>query len=300
MSHFWEDRTNLRGKVAAIIGGGGGIGAGISLALAEAGVDLALCDIDGEALAATAQAARAMGRTVSASVMDATDEAALDAYFDAMERDFARLDIVVNVAGGTRRQCLADASRADIARDIHRNYGYVVQSVQRATPLLKRSGAGGSIVNFTTIEAHRGAASFAVYAGAKAATTNFSRSMAVELGKDRIRVNCIAPDTTFSQGNQAAMPPEFAEGFAGLPPHIQPKGIEMYIPCGEAPPVDALANAVLFLGSDLSTFVSGMTLHVDGGTMAAAGFLDWPFGDGFVPTPLAGTLARMYRDGDNT
>ena len=299
MSNFWEGRTNLRGKVAAIIGGGGGIGAGISLALAEAGVDLALCDIDGEALAATAQAARAMGRSVSAVVTDATDEAALDAYYDAMEHDFARLDIVVNVAGGTKRQSLTDASRADIARDIDRNYGYVVQSVQRAMPLLKRSGAGGSIINFTTIEAHRGAAGFAVYAGAKAATTNFSRSMAVELGKDRIRVNCIAPDTTFSQGNLAAMPPEFAEGFANLPPHVQPKGLAMYIPCGEPPPVDALANAVLFLGSDLSTFVSGMTLHVDGGTMAAAGFLDWPFGDGFVPTPLAGTLARMYRDGDS-
>ncbi|HZV08167.1 MAG TPA: SDR family oxidoreductase, partial [Novosphingobium sp.] len=76
------------------------------------------------------------------------------------------------------------------------------------------------------------------------------------------------------------------------------KGLEMYIPRGEAPPIEALADAVLFLASDLSRFVSGTTLHVDGGTMAAAGFLDWPFGDGFVPTPLAGTLGRLYRPGD--
>ena len=208
-------------------------------------------------------------------------------------------DILVNVAGGTKRQFLSEASRADIARDIQRNYGYVVQSVQRAVPLIKRSGQGGSIISFTTIEAHRGAASFSVYAGAKAATTNFTRAMAVELGKDKIRVSCIAPDTTLSQGNVAAMPPSFAQGFMQLPPHVRGKGMAMYIPRREQPPVDALADAVLFLGSDLSTFVSGMTLHVDGGTMAAAGFLDWPFGDGFVPTPLAGTLGRMYREGDD-
>lgn len=298
MSNFIESRANLSGKVAAVIGGGGGIGAGVSLALARAGVDVALCDIDGEALDATENAIRALNRKVTAITMDAADEVALDAFYDALGRDFPRLDIVVNVAGGTKRQLLADASRADIARDIQRNYGYVVQSVQRAIPLIRKSGAGGSIINFTTIEAHRGAASFSVYAGAKAATTNFSRSMAVELGKDRIRINCIAPDTTPSQGNVAAMPPEFLAGFAKLPPAVQPKGMEMYIPRGEQPPVEALADAVLFLGSDLSAFVSGTTLHVDGGTMAAAGFLEWPFGDGFVPTPLAGTLSRLYAQGD--
>ncbi len=298
MSGFLDGRANLSGKVAAVVGGGGGIGGGISRALAAAGVDVAICDIDDAAMAETQAAISAMGRKVTAMSVDATDEAALDSYYDAIERDFPRLDILINVAGGTKRQFLSDASRADIARDIHRNYGYVVQSVQRAVPLIKRSGEGGSIINFTTIEAHRGAASFSVYAGAKAATTNFTRCMAVELGKDRIRVSCIAPDTTFSQGNMNAMPPSFAEGFAKLPPQVQGKGMAMYIPRQEPPPIDALADAVLFLGSDLSTFVSGMTLHVDGGTMAAAGFLDWPFGDGFVPTPLAGTLARMYRGGD--
>jgi len=299
MSGYLDRRANLAGKVAAVIGGGGGIGAGVSLALASAGVDLAICDVDTEAMKETEATIRSKGRKITAMTVDATEEAALDHFYDALGHDFPRLDIVVNVAGGTKRQLLADASRADIARDIHRNYGYVVQSVQRAVPLIKRSGAGGSIVNFTTIEAHRGAASFSVYAGAKAATTNFSRSMAVELGKNRIRVNCVVPDTTLSRGNMNAMPPSFAEGFARLPARVQSKGMEMYIPRGEQPPVEALADAVLFLASDLSAFVTGIGLHVDGGTMAAAGFLEWPFGDGFVPTPLAGTLGRMYREGDD-
>jgi NAD(P)-dependent dehydrogenase (short-subunit alcohol dehydrogenase family) len=232
-------------------------------------------------------------------VADAADEEALDRFYDAVGDNFPRLDIVVNVAGGTRRQPLVQASRSDIAQDIQRNYGYVVQSVQRAIGLLERSGDGGSIVNFTSIEAHRGAATFSVYAGAKAATTNFTRCMAVELGKQRIRVNCIAPDTTPSRGNGAAMPPELGESFARLPSQVQPRGMQMYIPRGEQPSPEALSDAVLFLASDLSTFVSGMTLHVDGGTMAAAGFLDWPFGDGFVPVPLTGTLGRMFGEADD-
>lgn len=293
-----EERARLKGKTAAIIGGGGGIGAGVSLALAEAGVNIAICDIDEAALPETAAAAMSFGVDVFSQVADATDEQDLDQFYENVGSHFDRLDIVVNVAGGTKRRVFMEASRADIAKDIHRNYGYVVQSVQRAVPLIRRSGQGGSIINFTTIEAHRGAGGFSVYAGAKAATTNFTRAMAVELGKDRIRLNCIAPDTTLSRGNIDAMPPEVGEAFSRLPRNAQGQGMTMYIPIGEQPPVEALANGVLFLASDLAAFVSGMTLHVDGGTMAAAGFLDWPFGDGFVPVPLAGTLGRMYRTED--
>lgn len=296
MNGYLEERAGLRGKIAVVIGGGGGIGAAVSLALASAGVDLAICDIDGEALAATAKAIAANGHLVLACEVDAFEPEALAGFYDALSKAVSRLDILVNIAGGTRRRPLMDASEVDIDRDIQGNYGYVIQSVRRAIPLLRRSGDGGSIISFTSIEAHRGAAHFAVYAGAKAATANFSRAMAVELGKDRIRVNCIAPDTTLSKGNAAAMPPQFAEGFARLPSHAQPAGMAMYIPRGEQPPAEALGDAVLFLASDLSTFVSGMTLHVDGGTMAAAGFLEWPYGDGFVPVPLSGTLGRLFAD----
>lgn len=299
MGGFLDGRANLDGKVAAIIGGGGGIGAGVSLALASAGVDLAICDLDGAALAETAASVTALGRKVRPSVGDATDPAALSGFYREVAEAFDRLDIVVNVVGGVRRGALMDASAEAIAGDIQRNYGYVIQSVREAVPLIRRSSRGGSIVNFTTIEAHRGAAGFSVYAGAKAATTNFTRSMAVELGREGIRLNCIAPDTTPSRGNVSAMPPEMGAAFARLPDRAKPVGMKMYIPLQAQPPVEALADAVLFLASDLSAFVSGMTLHVDGGTMAAAGFLDWPFGDGFVPVPLAGTLARLYREEDD-
>lgn len=96
------------------------------------------------------------------------------------------------------------------------NFGYVIDSVRRAIPLIRRGGRGGSIINFTTIEAFRGAASFAVYAGAKAATTNFSRALAVELGADKIRVNMIAPDTSPVKNTNRALYPEDLERFAAM------------------------------------------------------------------------------------
>ncbi|MBB4615047.1 SDR family NAD(P)-dependent oxidoreductase [Novosphingobium taihuense] len=291
---FLDQRAGLFGRKAAVIGGGGGIGAGITLALAEAGVDVAICDIDQDQMAVTVAEAKGHGREVLSALVDATDPAALDSFYDEVTQGFGNLDIVVNVVGGTFRTSFMEMDRDAIARDIQRNYGYVVQSVQRAVQLIRAGGRGGSIINFTTIEAHRGAASFSVYAGAKAATTNFTRSMAVELGKEGIRLNCIAPDTTPSNGNNSAMPPEIAASFANLSPETMGKGMAMYIPIGSPPPIAALANAVLFLASDLAAFVSGITMHVDGGTMAAAGFLDWPYGDGFVPVALSGTLPYIF------
>lgn len=287
-------RMGLGGKTAAVIGGGGGIGAAVSLALAELGVDLAICDIDDEAMAATARTARAAGRNVIAQHCDVIDEAELDSFYDRIDRDCPRLDIVVNVAGGTHRGLLLERPASQDAEDIRRNYGYVVQSYRRAVPLIRRSGSGGSIISFTTIEAHRGAASFAVYAGAKAATTNFTKAMAVELAQEEIRCCCIVPDTTPSKGNVAALQPEMVAKARALPPEMQSKGREMYVPQGRMPMPEDLANGVVFLASDLARSITGIDLHIDGGTKAAGGMLKWPFGDGFCPAPLAGTIGQLF------
>jgi NAD(P)-dependent dehydrogenase (short-subunit alcohol dehydrogenase family) len=111
-----------------------------------------------------------------------TDPQTLDAFFDRVEGEIGRADILVNVAGGVRRSPFEQTNRTDHARDIRLNFGYAIDSCQRAIPLPRKSGNGGSSINFTTIEAHRGAATFAVYAGAKAAKTNFNRALAVASG----------------------------------------------------------------------------------------------------------------------
>jgi NAD(P)-dependent dehydrogenase (short-subunit alcohol dehydrogenase family) len=292
---FLDRRGGLAGRVAAIVGGGGGIGAAVTLALAGAGVDVVFCDINGQASEKTKEAVQSLGRHAACIIADATDAAELAGFYETVANFAPRLDIVVNVVGGVRRGPFMERDAAEDARDMRRNFGYIVDSVRYAVPLIRRGGRGGSIINFTTIEAHRGAATFAVYAAAKAATSNLTRTLAVEFGTDRIRFNALAPDTTPSKGNVDAMPAELPARMMALPDEAKGAGIDMYIPMKQQPQPDDLANAVLFLASDLSAFVTGTTVHVDGGTMAASGFLDWPFGDGFLPVPLDGTLGKMFR-----
>lgn len=289
-----EAHRNLSGKVAVVLGGAAGfIGRGVTLGLASAGVQVVCADNDREGLALIGAEAEAAGGKAWPVHADVREEASLDAFWDHVAAGFERVDIVVNVAGGGRRALFEHTTRADHARDIRLNYDYVVQSCQRAIPLLRQSGVGGAIVNFTTIEAHRGAATYAVYAGAKAAITNFSRALAVELGADQIRVNCLASDTTPARASNAMLSPEDFERLAGLSEDAMARAIEFYVPQKRAPAVEDVVNGVLFLASDLSRAITGTTLFVDGGTQAAFGFLDWPGGDGFMPAPLGGSLGRL-------
>ncbi len=291
---FLDERAGLTGRVAVVIGGGAGIGEAVSLSLAEAGVDLAICDWDVEALAATAGKAEALGRNVYWTEADVLDPASIEAFYTGVEKAFDHVDILVNLAGGTTRRPFMDTTPENWEHDIQRNYRYILQSVQRAVPLIRKSGRGGSVINFTTIEAHRGAGTFAVYAGAKAGLENFSRALAVELGPEKIRVNTIAPDQTPSRGNWNAMREMGLAEIEALPPEYFEAAWKMYIPMGTPPPVEELGNAVLYLAGDLSAYVTGTTLHVDGGCHASMGFNNWPYGDSWVPVPIGGTLPQMF------
>jgi 3-oxoacyl-[acyl-carrier protein] reductase len=150
-----EQRANLNGKVAAIVGGAAGIGAAVTATLAGAGVDVAFCDINSAALDRAQNAAEALGRRVLAMAADATNSQQLAGFYAAVGAQFDRLDILVNVVGGVRRCNFMDATPEQCAVDIQRNYGYVIESVRHAVPLMRKGGGGGSIINFTTIEAHR-------------------------------------------------------------------------------------------------------------------------------------------------
>lgn len=290
-----EAHRALSGKVAVVVGGAAGfIGQGVTLGLAKAGVTVVCCDNDRDGIAAIGPEAEAVGGKVYPVYADVTEPGTLDAFYDKVEAGFERVDILVNVAGGVRRSLFEHTTREDHARDIRLNYGYVIDSCQRAIPLLRKSGQGGSIVNFTTIEAHRGAATYAVYAGAKAATTNFSRALAVELGADQIRVNCVATDTTQARASNSALYPEDFERLAALGEDALAESIKFYVPQKRPPSVEDVVNGVIFLASDLSRSITGTTLHIDGGTIAALGFLDWPHGDSFMPAPLGGTLKKLF------
>jgi NAD(P)-dependent dehydrogenase (short-subunit alcohol dehydrogenase family) len=290
-----EAHAGLAGKVAVVLGGCGEIqGRAVTLALADAGVSVAACDIDEDAVRTIAPEIEARGVRAMTMHADVTDARQLDRFYDAVAAGFERVDIVVNLPGGVRRTLFADTTRAQHAGDIRLNYGYVIDSCQRAIPLIRKGGRGGSIINFTTIEAFRGAGTFAVYAGAKAATTNFSRALAVEHGADAIRVNCIAPDHAPAKVSNAAVYPQDVARLAAAGPEAADHLSRIYVPLKTQTAVEDLVNGVLFLASDLSKGMTGQTLHIDGGTSAAMGFLDWPFGDGLMPAPLGGVLARLF------
>ena len=288
-----EAHAALKGRTAVVVGGAFGIGRTISLALAEAGIAIACCDFDAEGIATIAGEVEARGVKCLAMLADVRDEAALEAFFDRVEQDFGSVDFLINVAGGVKSMYFTETTREQNASEIRLNYGYILDTVRRTVPMIRNGGRGGAIVTFTTIEAHRGAATYAVYAGAKAATTNFSKALAVELAKEGIRVNLIAPDTTPSRTSMASATPEFMARYYALPDEMKSFGMEMYIPQKVPPTQEDLANAVLILVSDLSKSITGITLHVDGGTMASAGFLEWPYDHKWGPAPGVGLLEKL-------
>jgi NAD(P)-dependent dehydrogenase (short-subunit alcohol dehydrogenase family) len=165
---------SLEDRVAVVTGAAVGIGAGIALAFARFGADLALCDRDAENLAATAGAIEAAGRRVVSDVFDVRDEERVRAFFDRVASRFGRVDVLVNNAGGGFFSPFLELSPHGQDALVRENFVSVTHCVRAAVPLMPPSG--GSIINLTSIEAHRAAPGYAIYAAMKAAVASLTRS----------------------------------------------------------------------------------------------------------------------------
>jgi NAD(P)-dependent dehydrogenase (short-subunit alcohol dehydrogenase family) len=143
----------------------------------------------------------------------------------------------------------------------------------RAAQAMVAAGLPGSIINVTSIEGVRAAPGYAAYAAAKAGVINFTKTIALELAPHGIRVNALAPDITFTEGLAAVAPPGSHEHFG----HV--------VPMGRVGHVDEMGGAAVFLASDLSSYVTGQTLHVDGGTHAAGGWYHHPTSGHYILGP---------------
>ena len=259
------DAMQLDGRVAVVTGGGAGIGRGIAEGLAAFGAGVAVWERDAERARAVADAIDGFD-----VVVDVREGAALDAALAATLDRFGRVDVLVNNAGGTFHSPLLETS--DNGFDaLHRaNLGHVLRCTRRVAAAMVGAGRGGSIINVTSIEGVRAAPGYAAYAAAKAGVVNFTQTAAVELAPHQIRVNALAPDVCLTEGLLALQDPD------------SPRPPGAAVPLGRAGHVDDLAAAAVFLASDLSTYITGETLHVDGGTNAAGGWYrhgdDWVLG----------------------
>lgn len=244
------DGILLTGRVAIVTGAAAGIGRAVASALGRCGAALALCDRDGDGLDDAASELAAAGAAVLAERLDVRDAEAVPAFASRAASELGPVDVLVNNAGGGFRAPFLDVTSKGEDALVRENFSSVTSFIRAVVPLMPE--AGGSIVNVTSIEAHRGAPGYAIYSAMKAAVANLTKSLSLELADRRIRVNCVAPDVIPTPG--------IGEPGDGRTP-LRRRGH-----------VDDVAAAVVFLAGDLAGFVTGTTIHVDGGNRAAAGW----------------------------
>jgi NAD(P)-dependent dehydrogenase (short-subunit alcohol dehydrogenase family) len=263
---WFEERGGLAGTVAIINGGAGGLGRGISTDLAANGVRVAALDIDAEAV----DTLRAEIGDEDALVQhgDGRDPDVLAQLFAAVDERWGRLDTLVNVVGGTFRADFTDTRPRGWDTILRTNLMHVLHACSLAVPRMRAGGRGGSIINLTTIEAHRAAPGFAIYSAAKAAVEHFARTLAVEVAPDGIRVNNVAPDYTPTPNILRI------SGGSGAP--RDDASMRVSIPMGRPGEIGDVSGCVVFLASRLAAYVTGSTLHPDGGTYASSGWFNWP------------------------
>jgi 3-oxoacyl-[acyl-carrier protein] reductase len=266
---WFEERAGLDGTVAVVTGGAGGLGEAISRDLAANGVRLAVVDIDADAANSLRDSMSTEGVDAIVRHGDARDPETLAALFASADERWGRLDTLVNVVGGVFKAPFTQTTPNGWDALIRANFLHVLHACSLAVPRMRAGGRGGSIVNLTTIEAHRAAPGYAVYSAAKAAVAHFARSLAVEVAPDGIRVNNVAPDYT-------PTPAMLRLANAESQNKTTDQGVQIAIPMGRPGRVTDVSGCVLFLASGLSAYVTGTTLHPDGGTFAASGWLNWP------------------------
>jgi NAD(P)-dependent dehydrogenase (short-subunit alcohol dehydrogenase family) len=249
----------LPGRTALITGGGGGIGRAIAETFAAHAARVVIAEINPERAEATVDAIRAGGGDASGEVVDVGDEAAVA----ELARSVGPIDVLVNNVGhylpgnGDFLTSTSDEWRA-----LYRvNLEHVFLCTRAFVPgMVERHW--GNVINVSSVEAFRAIPRRPVYSAFKGAITQFTKSLAVELGNDGVRVNAIAPDLT-----ETIQVP-----YSRWVPEEQQELIPHWVPVGRFGTPTDIAGVALFLASELSAFVTGTTIHADGGSLAAGGW----------------------------
>jgi NAD(P)-dependent dehydrogenase (short-subunit alcohol dehydrogenase family) len=264
----------LDGKVAVVTGGGDGIGAAVALLFARHGALVEIAEVDGDRAERSLRAVEEAGGRARIHIVDVTSAGDVERLASDVIAAHRRVDVLVNNVGDYRPLVRFDESTPESWQAMYDVNLLHVFSVTRAFLGSMRSGGKGSIVNIHSVEGMRGYPGDPVYAAMKAAVAHFTTSLAVTVGRHGIRVNGIGPDLT--QTPQV----DYLTGSEDHD-HLWPS----WAPVGRLGWPEDQARVALFLASDLSGFVTGHNIPVDGGTRAGGGWFFSPTAHRFVNRP---------------
>jgi NAD(P)-dependent dehydrogenase (short-subunit alcohol dehydrogenase family) len=263
MTHSRQGEPQLTNRVAVVTGGGAGIGAATARLFAEHGADVIIADIDAGLADATAASITDSGGAACAVVTDVREPDEVTRLARTVLDRFGRVDVLVNNVGhwlrhpgnfvDTDPQLWDELYRINLHHVFLLTHALLPAMVERHT---------GAIVNVSSVEGLRGYPEDPVYAAFKAAVNAFTRSLAVQVGNDGVRVNAIAPDVTES------LQVPYSQWLSAEEQAQWPQ----WVPVGRMGVPEDQASVILFLASDLSAFVTGHIIPTDGGTGAAGGW----------------------------
>ena len=274
------DAANLSGKIALVTGGAAGIGRAIAEAFAIHGAKIVIADKNKERCDAVQSDFEKKGYDALVTHTDVTDTAHIQTMISAVDARFGQLNILVNNVGDFLEliKPFKDFADDEIDALFNANLNSMFKVTRGAIPLLEKGGAGGSVINISSIEAFRGIPTAVVYSAFKHAITGFTRSLSLDLGPSGIRVNAIAPETTETeQVSPVDMTPEKYKDH-----------IPRWNPSGRFGKPSDTAGCALFLASDMSAWVNGATINLDGGALAAAGWYRTPSNNWTVAPVVTG------------
>ena len=260
---------SFEGKKALVTGGGRGIGRAIALAFARQGADVALAARGRDELDAVAGEIRALGRKAFIHVVDLADTDRAVNMVNAAAGELGSLDILVNNAGGITEvpgsmgplaEATVDAFDAMYALNVRTPLFAAVAACR----LMSRQGNGGAILNIVSIDALFPAPTEGIYGSAKAAVVNLTKVLAYEAGKDRIRVNAIAPGVIDTRLTEQWLRTE-----------DQRADRASFYPLNRVGIPDDIAGAAVYLCCDEAEWVSGNVLYVTGGQLATSDVFRW-------------------------
>jgi NAD(P)-dependent dehydrogenase (short-subunit alcohol dehydrogenase family) len=246
----------LAGKKALIIGGGQGMGEASARFLARAGCDVALVDLAADRAERVAAMVEGFGRKGHAVVGDMLDDAQVPRIVAESREKLGGLDAMVSIVGAAAWGSVLDTTPQVFDQQIALNLRYFFLSCQEVARVMIADGRGGSIVGIASVDGQRSSPMRGVYGAAKAGVISLVRTMAVEWARHDIRVNAIAP-------GHIVTPRLFDT------PQRQERYANSLLPARVRGTPDDIGKAALFLSSDLARYVTGTTLDVDGGLLAA-------------------------------